>query len=101
GIRDFHVTGVQTCALPISITIRRRCHPVTQPVPAIPATAPPEWCGAATTCPVTPVTTPPAAAATARSSPGCTREYPARCDTAHRSEERRVRRVGGAQQASR
>src|SRR6266511_1752131 len=24
GIRDFHVTGVQTCALPIS---GRRCHP--------------------------------------------------------------------------
>src|SRR5690606_40848504 len=23
GIRDFHVTGVQTCALPISTTIRR------------------------------------------------------------------------------
>src|SRR5690606_40563670 len=23
GIRDFHVTGVQTCALPISVEIRR------------------------------------------------------------------------------
>src|SRR5690606_40759464 len=25
GIRDFHVTGVQTCALPISIRRTRRC----------------------------------------------------------------------------
>src|SRR5690606_41173276 len=25
GIRDFHVTGVQTCALPISITSTARC----------------------------------------------------------------------------
>src|SRR5690606_40547029 len=26
GIRDFHVTGVQTCALPISMRFRRRPH---------------------------------------------------------------------------
>src|SRR5690606_40321003 len=26
GIRDFHVTGVQTCALPISPCARKRCN---------------------------------------------------------------------------
>src|SRR5207302_5393952 len=26
GIRDFHVTGVQTCALPISSRAEPRCH---------------------------------------------------------------------------
>src|SRR5690606_39612190 len=26
GIRDFHVTGVQTCALPISMNKKRRSH---------------------------------------------------------------------------
>src|SRR6266511_2652049 len=40
GIRDFHVTGVQTCALPIfSITARIRANEITMPPRA--ATAPP------------------------------------------------------------
>src|SRR5690606_40359764 len=29
GIRDFHVTGVQTCALPILLAVRRRSDVVT------------------------------------------------------------------------
>src|SRR5690606_41065629 len=29
GIRDFHVTGVQTCALPISCTMKKRWGPLT------------------------------------------------------------------------
>src|SRR6266700_5055313 len=27
GIRDFHVTGVQTCALPISAVVKAKCAP--------------------------------------------------------------------------
>src|SRR5690606_40182954 len=38
GIRDFHVTGVQTCALPIStLTLIQRPHPRAKPPPAMPA----------------------------------------------------------------
>src|SRR5690606_39539339 len=45
GIRDFHVTGVQTCALPIYPRARTRrhrtsCAPAAPPAPPAPAPAP-------------------------------------------------------------
>src|SRR5690606_40421239 len=33
GIRDFHVTGVQTCALPICLSTDHRSPNVTTPIP--------------------------------------------------------------------
>src|SRR5690625_7781139 len=77
GIRDGHVTGVQTCALPIS------------PSPSVPA---PE-CGAR------PASSPASAPSSTRPSPS-TETSPA---VASRSEERRVGkewRSGGAAEAS-
>src|SRR5690606_40095317 len=44
GIRDFHVTGVQTCALPISSRSSRPSRPATP-------TGPPSTCGCTSSTP--------------------------------------------------
>src|SRR5207253_3991870 len=67
GIRDGHVTGVQTCALPI-------CRGRTSPVPSRPSSPPRSWCGMPST-------------GGPRSPSGCT---PAEPRGRRRSEERRV-----------
>src|SRR5690606_39539349 len=82
GIRDFHVTGVQTCALPICsgrvITIRRtRALSVAAPVVSLMAQAP--GIGACA---------PPARSASATRAPSASAA--ARSATPARSEERRV-----------
>src|SRR5690606_39958870 len=80
GIRDFHVTGVQTCALPIS-----RCRASTWPATRWPRWWPdwswgPRWRGCWTAWPLSAVS---GGASSSRAWPG-------------RSEERRVGKEGGA-----
>src|SRR5690606_39900778 len=82
GIRDLHVTGVQTCALPIS------------PPHACARRAPSAVKGCSISCPASParpVTT--VGARALREPPACRRARPS---TATRSEERRVGKEGGA-----
>src|SRR5690349_24986133 len=75
GIRDLYVTGVQTCALPISLHARQHAEPVHRPTndqPETPAHNAASWHEIPCAQPLP------------------TRASPVRASRVHRSEERRV-----------
>src|SRR5690606_40900247 len=89
GIRDFHVTGVQTCALPISHIVRIILLEVRATLLSD-ATAPADLTGAPKEEATWPTKSPPAAGGSSVSPPPSGRWPDPLTSTASRSEERRV-----------
>src|SRR5699024_11680256 len=80
GIRDRNVTGVQTCALPISPFSEHGASCGALTVPLSPPAPPPGWAVPAAA----------AASLSRKAQGGCPPLYPSRFSQADRSEERRV-----------